>query len=492
MNPERSLEELEDLDAFMSELREQIALLDRSLSSLRQEMPGKSGKPIETMRIAAHTIKGSARTFGFNPISKLGQILEQTFMQIQAGNLSPSHPLLEEFIKKGLDSLRILSNDLSNNQKESIDVDACIAQMKHIITQQDSSKESYEQFKEKKLGKILEEATVRGLKVYEVIVSYRSSADIPSALLLLFKKKLETAGKVAFSSSVQEGSQEGRISLIYLTHEVVSFIKTQADAVSQIGSCQCSLLNPEGGEKVLPIALTQISSSKDTLIASQNTLIIDIQLKENAFASSVRVLQIFRLLKKMGEIINSVPKEEELGKQKKVTQAQIWLKTNKLPEDVKRSLMESVLDIESMKVQEEVKKEQPDIKQASHEIDEALLKKLLRIAKQLKDTAGKLHGLKDEALGFGDSSFYANLSSSASDIEGLTKEFRSEVRGVVLGEILQTIEPLPELCLEICDDLRKEISVSLTNDSDIGGLVLEKLANFFEQLEQLHNELGSI
>lgn len=492
MVPEQNIEELEDLALFISELKGQISMIDRGVKTLRDESRAKVDKGIDQMRIAAHTIKGSARTFGFHPIAKLGQILEQTFLQIKDGNLLFNPPSLEEFTKAGLQALQILEQDLSNHKKESINVDEHIEKMKQILTQvpQVTNKETPDQFKEKKLARILEEASHRGLRVYEIIASSASDADTIAVSALQLKKKLEVSGKVAYSSTLNIGGslQNNGFLMIFVTHENDTFIKTQASAISQVRSCRCSLLNANKLSVVTPIEVVPSSQS-----AAQNSIIIQIQLKENAFASSVRVLQILKTLKKMGEVIHSSPTEEELGNQRKVSTISICFKTNKSQDVVKQSLLNSVMDIENIQIQEEQKQNGLEAKNSlPGTIDPSLLPKLLRLANQLRERSDKLRTLKDESSQFGDTMFASRLAVTTEEIESLTGEFRQEIRGIVLGGILNTVEALPEQCLDLCDSLRKELSAASAKGASVEAGAIEKLTCFVGSLEQLLSELNNI
>ena len=499
MVPEQNVEDLEELELFIGELKEQIAMLERGVQAIKDDSRNKIEKGIDNMRIASHTIKGSARTFGFNPIGKLGQILEQTFIQIKEGNLSATHPSLEEFIKTGLEALHILADDLANQKKESIDADEYIEKMKLIITQPihdiTANRETPEQFKEKKLPRILEEASNRGLRVYE-INGTASNFDAASVSAMQLKKRLEIGGKVAFSSplSASNGSQNGQFILIFVTHETDSFIKTQASTIQQIRTCQTALLNAGKVVSVVKPVESPIAVSTQTFSAlqsSQETIILNIQMKENAFASSVRVLQILRTLKKLGELIKSVPSEEELGRQKRVTSIQVWLKTVQPKEVVKQSLMSSVMDIENISVAEEQQKPPAAQEELSQNINPSLIPKLLKIANQLRERSEKLRILKEEAAHI-DPKFSSKLASATADIESLTGIFRHEVRGIVLAGVLNTVYGLPEQFLDVCDSLRKELSTASTKDTAIDAEAIEKLAGFVSSLEKLLNEITDI
>lgn len=122
-----------DLSSFHNQFREEAAENIRVLSDglLALESTSDAGEQRATVdRIfrAVHTVKGSARMLGFEPISRLAHALEHLLDELRQGRRTLDRPLIDGLLRGG-DAILALAAVAGEARPSPVDVDALIASL---------------------------------------------------------------------------------------------------------------------------------------------------------------------------------------------------------------------------------------------------------------------------------------------------------------------------------------------------------------------------
>ncbi|MFQ3663885.1 MAG: Hpt domain-containing protein, partial [Chloroflexaceae bacterium] len=122
-----------DLAAFHQQFREEAAenvrVLQDGLLALETEADtGVRRAAVDRVFRAMHTIKGSARVLGFEPISRLAHALEGLLGEVRQEQRPFDRPLADALLRGG-DALLALSDAAVAGQAPPIDVEALIASL---------------------------------------------------------------------------------------------------------------------------------------------------------------------------------------------------------------------------------------------------------------------------------------------------------------------------------------------------------------------------
>lgn len=120
------------LSIFLDEAEEQIQILDETLVLLEQE--GEDKELLNKIFRAAHTLKGSSASMGFENMAQLTHAMEGVLDDLRHGNLEVTTEIIDHLLH-GLDMLKELKNNISAGHEDEMDVTPLIKELKNIRSQ---------------------------------------------------------------------------------------------------------------------------------------------------------------------------------------------------------------------------------------------------------------------------------------------------------------------------------------------------------------------
>lgn len=120
------------LSIFLDEAEEQIQILDETLVLLEQE--GEDKELLNKIFRAAHTLKGSSASMGFENMAQLTHAMEGVLDDLRHGNLEVTTEIIDHLLH-GLDMLKELKNNISAGHEDEMDVTPLIEELKNIRSQ---------------------------------------------------------------------------------------------------------------------------------------------------------------------------------------------------------------------------------------------------------------------------------------------------------------------------------------------------------------------
>lgn len=125
------------LSIFLDEAEEQIQILDETLVLLEQE--GDDKELLNKIFRAAHTLKGSSASMGFENMAQLTHAMEGVLDDLRHGHLEVTSEIIDHLLH-GLDMLKELKENIRSGQENGIDVSPLIEELRNIKSQGASPK----------------------------------------------------------------------------------------------------------------------------------------------------------------------------------------------------------------------------------------------------------------------------------------------------------------------------------------------------------------
>ncbi|MEK3899475.1 chemotaxis protein CheA [Paenibacillus sp. FSL R7-0179] len=104
---------------FLEELEDQLQLIEDEV--LRLEQAGETEDGIQQFFRAAHTLKGSSASMGYNGLKEVTHHLEHLLHQMRGGERGVTPELIHLFFE-ALDSMRVLQSEIAATDQETTDV----------------------------------------------------------------------------------------------------------------------------------------------------------------------------------------------------------------------------------------------------------------------------------------------------------------------------------------------------------------------------------
>ncbi|MCL6649054.1 MAG: chemotaxis protein CheA [Chloroflexi bacterium] len=116
---------LDDLQIFLQETDEQIALLDEAVLRLERDA---TPDLLQAIFRAAHTLKGSSASIGHTRMADLTHALEGVLDKLRKGSVAVSAALIDALLA-GLDALRVLREEVVTAEAADLDLEPVLAQL---------------------------------------------------------------------------------------------------------------------------------------------------------------------------------------------------------------------------------------------------------------------------------------------------------------------------------------------------------------------------
>ncbi|AIQ39089.1 chemotaxis protein CheA [Paenibacillus sp. FSL R7-0312] len=111
---------------FLEELEDQLQLIEDEV--LRLEQSGETEAGIQQFFRAAHTLKGSSASMGYNRLKEVTHHLEHLLHQMRNGERQVTNELIRLFFQ-ALDGMRALQSEIAANDQETTDVSGLIQKL---------------------------------------------------------------------------------------------------------------------------------------------------------------------------------------------------------------------------------------------------------------------------------------------------------------------------------------------------------------------------
>src|SRR5690606_5950653 len=117
------------LNIFLDEAEEQIQILDETLVLLEQE--GDDKELLNKIFRAAHTLKGSSASMGFENMAQLTHAMEGVLDDLRHGTLAVTSEIIDHLLHS-LDMLKELKDMIRSGQEENgVDVSPLIEELRN-------------------------------------------------------------------------------------------------------------------------------------------------------------------------------------------------------------------------------------------------------------------------------------------------------------------------------------------------------------------------
>lgn len=258
------------LQVFIDESAENLQRLNELILELEKD-PGNRDLLNEVFRIA-HTLKGMSATMGFDNCAELTHEMEDLLDKLRKGELSSS-PDVVDVLFECLDALEAMVEEIKDTGKCTIEATSTIAKLKVLSGEEkkplaeapkisktptlvDIPMELNEYDKE-----VIKEAFQKSYNVYKIKVALDEGCLLKAARAYIVFHELGKIGEIIKSippvEDIEEEKFESEFTLLYVSKEDESLIKSKIESVSEIKSVEISKIEPEGTivkeEEVTPI-----------------------------------------------------------------------------------------------------------------------------------------------------------------------------------------------------------------------------------------------
>lgn len=117
------------LNIFLDEAAEQLQILDEALVMLEQEHDNK--ELLNKIFRAAHTLKGSSASMGFEKMAQLTHAMEGILDDLRLGGLAVSSEIIDHLLH-ALDMLNELMESITTGQEDGVDVGSLIDKLQQV------------------------------------------------------------------------------------------------------------------------------------------------------------------------------------------------------------------------------------------------------------------------------------------------------------------------------------------------------------------------
>jgi two-component system chemotaxis sensor kinase CheA len=297
------------LNIFLDETEEQLQILDEALILLEQERENE--ELLNKIFRAAHTLKGSSASMGFEKMAQLTHVMESVLDKLRQGELSVTKEVIDHLLA-GLDALKELKTEIVSGQDKQIDVSPLISSLKNL---QAASPGEEAQVKGKdaspvqlETGLLLDDvesnvvmaAEVKGYRIWHVLVTLTSDCPMKGARAYIVFNNLKDIGEVIKTipsvEEIEEEKFDNSFQFVLVTREDADTLANIIKSISEIADVKIwpvTVEKSEGKEAQLPSleklteSLPQLADAKGKTPAAapraktSQTVRVDVQRLEN-------------------------------------------------------------------------------------------------------------------------------------------------------------------------------------------------------------------
>jgi two-component system chemotaxis sensor kinase CheA len=326
------------LGIFLDEVEEQLQVLDESIIILEQEKDNV--EVINKIFRAAHTLKGSSASMGYDNMAKLTHAMENVLDRLRHHDIEVTTETIN-LLLEALDNLQNLKNAIINNEEENIDVQELIKNLKKMAEGKVASekakvetmiKETATEIIIEDSGKpeavnssielndieknLVNEALIKGYNTYHVIVEIEKDCIMkgPRAYIVFnnLKDIAEVIKTVPTVQEIEEEKFENSFELVVISKEEIGTIRNIVKSVSEISEATVMPINfdYESSEPVAAAMSNQKAEAEVIEVASDKNKDNKLEVKENTPAAlkvnqtvRVDVQRLENLMNLVGELV---------------------------------------------------------------------------------------------------------------------------------------------------------------------------------------------
>lgn len=314
------------LGVFLDEVDEQLQILDNEILILEKEP--KRIETIQNIFRAAHTLKGSSASMGFEQMKEFTHHLESIFDQIRESKLQVT-PTLVDVMFESIDFIKLLKEAIINGNLEEMDINPLVRKLNKFGNSSPSG-----QPQKKDSGPVPMQtsqdanAVSSDQNLFEVTIRLKEDAVMKNVRVLLIHNNLKEAGEVlaAFPPiegiEQEEGQFDGEIQFILSTlkteQEMLQLINQISDIkavnISQIpsGQLENSLQQKHTPEAFVSASIENEKKGTDMLAKKSPTVRVDVDKLEHLMnLVGELVIDQTRLVDVRGRLSEGDSKQEE-------------------------------------------------------------------------------------------------------------------------------------------------------------------------------------
>lgn len=297
------------LGVFLDEVDEQLQTLDTEI--LRLEQDPSNEETIQNIFRAAHTLKGSSASMGFEKLKELTHYLESIFEQIREHKKTVTPDLINE-IFQSIDFIRQLKQAIIDETLDAVDIAPFIERLIALAEQTESESKQSLTKSVIELDDYQKNVILKGIKLkhnaFSVNVELVEDAQMKSVRALIVQNNLKKCGEIIASfPSIEDIENEdvfdGTMTFILLTFRTSTYVSDSLQQITDIKSVHVEevIIPTEAAQQqtvVTPPALQQevsVGPSKEEKVS----------VAKKKIASTVRVDvdKLEHLMNLVGELV---------------------------------------------------------------------------------------------------------------------------------------------------------------------------------------------
>jgi len=299
------------LGIFLDEAREQLQELDRGILSLEKE--GADDDTLNRIFRAAHTLKGSSASMGFEKTASLTHALEGVLDSLRQKELEPA-PELVDLLLAASDKLQELINLIAAGETET-EVGNLVQSLKQISTRR-TGKPAAAQAIASSLElddvetRVARAALEKGFKVYRIKVTLAEGCLMKAARAYIVFNNLKDLGEVIktvpSTEEIEDENFERSFELVFVTTKDKSLLEYTIKSVSEIEQVQIDSLTPGEkvpGETVVTMDASQPAAAREEPAEEKNTAFAREATKKTNPTVRVDIQRLENLMNLVGELV---------------------------------------------------------------------------------------------------------------------------------------------------------------------------------------------
>ncbi|OIQ55596.1 chemotaxis protein CheA [Neomoorella thermoacetica] len=228
------------LGIFLDEAEEQLQQLDEAVVQLEQTPDDQ--ELLNTIFRAAHTLKGSSASMGFNRLATLTHRMESVLDSLRQGKLAVSREIID-ILLASVDTLRALKDSIAAGKGEEGDVNEVVARLETVLAGPaapvaNKAAANAELTLDDIEQNVIRAAEVKGFRAYEIRVQLEAGCQMKSARAYLVFNNLKELGEIIKSvphtQDLEAEKFDDTFTLAFVSREDADTLANVVKSVSEI------------------------------------------------------------------------------------------------------------------------------------------------------------------------------------------------------------------------------------------------------------------
>lgn len=294
------------LGVFLDEVDEQLQTLDTEI--LRLEQDPTNEETIQNIFRAAHTLKGSSASMGFEKLKELTHYLESIFEQIREHKMTVTPDLINE-IFQSIDFIRQLKQAIIDEKLDEVDIAPFVERLVALAGEKEESTPSLLK-STIELDDYQKSVILKGIKLKHNALSVRvelvEDAQMKSVRALIVQNSLKKCGEIIASFPPIEDIEnedifDGTMTFVLLTFRTATYVSDNLRQIADIKSVHIEdvVIPAEERVKTVEMPLQKQEVTSKTLKEEK------VSAAKKKIASTVRVdvEKLEHLMNLVGELV---------------------------------------------------------------------------------------------------------------------------------------------------------------------------------------------